>query len=285
MLGSEVVKQASESGKWMVLNPFESGYSRIDITDRALLKEALGKIKPDAVVNCAAYTNVDQCEEPEGFKIAEMVNGYAVGYIAEQCLRHNIDFLHISSDYVFGDNRKEGYTEDYNLFRPLNKYGETKLLGEQELTKHAGGIVNGSDFKVKSPGLFVVRTSWLFGKGAKNFISKILELAQTRDHLEVVTDEVSSPTYVKDLALAVLEILGGEYSSGIFHVSGKGACFRFDFAKEILMLKNVKIEIRPTELAKFERKARIANFSYLVNTKLPEMRSWKEMLKDYFSDN
>ncbi len=270
MLGSELVRQAKAYTNWEI---FTSDLSSggIDITDENSIKKYFDKYDPDIVINCAAYTNVDGCETEEGFKLAQKVNGTGPGLLA----KHSIDkvFIHISSDYVFGDNLESGYKEDYNKFKPLSKYGESKLLGEKEVLKYLK--------KQKSAKLYVVRTSWLFGSGARNFLAKMLELSEKYDTLKVVTDEVSSPTYVKDLAQRLIYIAEKKPEGGIYHASGVGAASRFDFAKAIFKYAGKKTKVEPTSLKEFGRGTGIPNYSLLLNTKLPPMRNWEEMVKDY----
>jgi len=290
LLGHEMVRQAKLVKNWHIITSDKSDPWGIDITKENSINKFFKKYRPDVAINCAAYTDVEGAEELKGFEIAKAVNGYGPGKLAKYCKEYNVDFVHYSTDYVFGDNKEDGYSEDYDRFKPLNKYGETKLLGEQEVTKIMR-INSNSKFPSKanhsmdviahSQKFYIIRTSWLFGTGSKNFISKILELAKNREYLEVVTDEVSSPTYVKDLAKKTINIVKERPESGIYHVTGRGHCSRFEFAKAILTWAKINIEVRPTTLKRFNRKAKIPHYSFLVNTKLPKMRTWQEMVKDY----
>ncbi len=271
LLGNEVIKQAEKFTDWEVVTSDVSDAGGMDITNEESVKDSFEKIHPDIVINCAAFTNVDACETPEGFELAKKVNGYGPGILARYSVEYGATFIHISTDYVFGDNRQEGYEEDYDQFKPLNKYAETKLLGEQEVGKFKGKI-------------YIVRTSWLFGEGARNFLGKILELSETRDTLKVVTDEVSSPTYVKDLAQRLIYIIEANIEPGIYHAAGNGAASRFDFAKAIIKYAGKSTKVEPTTSAEFGRKTDIPTYSVLLNTKLPPMRNWEVMVEDYFKD-
>jgi len=285
LLGRELLKQAKKTGGLKVFVSDKLDEGGIDITDELSIKKYIKKFKPNWIINCAGYTNVDACEEPSNFKIAQAVNGLAVGYLARAAKAKKINFIHISTDYVFGDNKSEGYTEDYEKFIPLNNYAKTKLLGEQELIKVACKTPNNiSNFTLQNPIFYIVRTSWLYGCGASNFITKILELVPKKPYLEVVLDEYSSPTYTKELAKRLLYMIKEQPAPGIYHASGLGMCSRYEFAREIMHSARIKKEVHKVKLADYPRKTRIANFSYLMDTKLYSrnpMKHWKMMLADY----
>jgi len=281
MLGSELVRQAGKYTNWDISTSDVSDQGGIDITSEVSVQTFFKEKRPDVVINCAAFTNVDACETKEGFSIAQKVNGYGPGILAKYAIANKALYIHISTDYVFGDDKPEGYEESYTNFKPLNKYAESKLLGEKEVIKAYGGIMNGSDFRLQEPKGYIVRTSWLFGEGAKNFIAKIIELAGKLDSLKVVTDEVSSPTYVKDLAQRLIYIAEKQPNGGIYHAAGRGDASRYDFAREILKNTGSKTPIFPTTLKEFGRSTGIPHYSVLLNTKLPVMRKWQEMVKDY----
>ncbi|HRP37340.1 MAG TPA: dTDP-4-dehydrorhamnose reductase [Candidatus Dojkabacteria bacterium] len=279
LLGSTLVKLLKEKG-YKVSTSDISDEDGIDITKPDSVEKQFSKVKPDFVVNCAAYTNVEACEDPDQYKIAYAVNAEGPKNLAVASINHNVNLIHISTDYVFGDNDKNGYDESYSTFNPLNKYGETKRAGEYNLEK-LRGCMEGSYYYNQGPLFYVVRTSALFGEGATNFIAKILQFAKEKEFLEVVTDEVVSPTYVKDLSEGIIYIIENEPKGGIYHYSGEGSCSRNEFAKEILRLAGINTPVKPTTLDKFNRKAKIPNVSILKNTKFPEIRGWKEMLEDF----
>ncbi|MCA9376968.1 dTDP-4-dehydrorhamnose reductase [Candidatus Nomurabacteria bacterium] len=268
LLGTTVVEVFKE-GEYDVV---ETTIAELDITDHDAVSSKISAEKPDVIVNCAAYTNVDGCED-DGFETAKLVNGTAVGYLAEAAARVQAVFLHISSDYVDSNNSPEGFDESKTVLTPMNKYGETKLLGEREVQR----VLD------ENPGFraYIVRTSWLFGEGATNFIAKITKFAQEKDELSVVDDEVGTPTYVKDLALVLRDLAKGTAESGIYHVTSSNHCSRYEFAKKILELQNIDTPVKPGKLADWPRKAKISNYSILLNTKLPTQRTWEEMLEDY----
>jgi dTDP-4-dehydrorhamnose reductase len=242
----------------------------IDITQEQQVRDAIYDNKVDFVVNCAAYTDVNGAEDnPE---IAFKVNADAPKYMAQACHHLNIPFIHISTDYVFGDNREEGYPEDYGEFNPLNVYGVSKLEGEQNVLGIGGDN-------------YIFRTSWLFGPGATNFIDKISKYARELPELKVVTDEVGCPTYVRDLSEGILLALNRQIEPGIYHVCSRDSLSRYEFAKEILRLQGIDIPIKEAKLEDFERKAQVPHISILLNTKLDEARSSTEMLEEYFGGN
>jgi dTDP-4-dehydrorhamnose reductase len=239
----------------------------IDITSQQQVKEAIKESEIDYIVNCAAYTDVNGAEENP--KIAFKVNADAPKYMAQVCKELNIPFIHVSTDYVFGDNKEDGYRENHEDFNPMNVYGVSKLDGEQNVLE-----VGGSNY--------IFRTSWLFGPGATNFIDKISKYAKELPELKVVTDEVGCPTYVRDLSEGMILALEEKIDPGIYHVCSKDSLSRYEFAKEILRLQDIDTPIKEAKLEDFERKAQVPNISILLNTKLDEARTSTEMLEEYF---
>lgn len=280
LLGREVLSRLRRHTDWQVVGSGADGVEKVDITNDAAVQKHFELYRPDVVINCAAFSNVDACETPDGFEAAKEVNGYAVGRLARCCAAYHAGFAHISTDYVFGDNRETGYDEYYDTYTPLNGYGRTKLIGEQEVMEIAGGVVN-SGFVNQDLPFYIVRISWLFGAGAGNFMSKIIAAARSRDSISVVVDEVGSPTYTKDVAMALISILQHRLPGGMYHVAGHGSCSRYEFAKEILSAKDIHTEVLPTTMDQFPRKAKVPHYSFLLNTKLPQMRDWREMVRDF----
>lgn len=249
----------------------------IEVTDITLVKGALEKHKPDAIINTAAFVRVDDCEtEPDK---AFQVNALGARNVAVVAGVMGAKLVHISTDYVFGgevEARTIPHTE-FDTTVPLNTYGKSMLAGEnfvQHLcTKY-----------------FIVRTSALFGTtGARgkggNFVETIIKLATECDELRVVNDQVCSPTYTPDLAGKIAQLIATEYY-GIFHITNSGACSWYEFAREILKLARLKTPVTPITSAEYPQKARRPNNSALDNYQLrllgiAAMRSWQEALKDY----
>ncbi len=187
MLARAVAHQAPEG--WEV-----AGYDlpELDITDRDAVIRTLDGLRPEVIINCAAYTDVDGCESRA--ELASRVNGEGPGHLAEAARRLDAVLVHLSTDYVFDGTKDEPYRED-DPPNPLTAYGRSKLLGEE---------------RVRESGLrryFLVRTSWLYGPGGRNFVETIARLAREREELRVVADQVGSPTYTEDLARAIFALL------------------------------------------------------------------------------
>lgn len=277
MLGQELINAFRDKGD-------ETGGAEIiawdreevDITDEFGSAQKIKDLKPEIIINAAAYNAVDKCEEAEGFLIAKKVNGEAPGYLAKIAKELGVIFIHYSTDYVFAGDKKEGYRED-DTPNPISKYGESKLLGEENVKKFGERY-------------YILRTCKLFGRPAiseaakKSFVDIMLNLAGKQDTIEAVDEEYASPTYVLDLAERTREVAGGGYPWGVYHVTNSGACTWYEFAKEIFKIKNIKINLVSVSGDKFPRPASRPKFSMLLNTKLPPMRSWQEALKNYLTN-
>ncbi len=228
-------------------------HSDVDITNR---EEVIGEMTPEVVINAAAYTNVDGCENER--ELAFQVNGEAPGYIAEACSRIGATFVHFSTDYVF-DGSKTEYVES-DATNPINAYGESKLLGEQEIVRHM------DDYRI-------IRISWLFGMNGKNFVDTMLRLSGEMDVVNVVNNQFGKPTYTADLARKTQEIIGLE--PGVYHITNDGVCLWYEFASAIID------NVVPCSSNEFVRKAKRPEYSVLVNTKTALMRHWREALVEY----
>jgi dTDP-4-dehydrorhamnose reductase len=234
-------------------------HSAVDITDRARITHMIKALSPRTVINAAAYTNVDGCEDNPG--LAYAVNGTAPGYVAEACAAVNATLVHYSTDYVF-DGKKKEYAES-DTPNPVNVYGESKRLGEQNIVRAM------EDYRI-------IRTSWLFGRHGKNFVDTMLSLSKQMDRVKVVNDQVGKPTYTVDLAEATRKILA--MPPGIYHVTNDGVCSWYDFASAIIP------NTTPCTSEEFPRKAKRPKFSVLVNTKTTPLRHWSEALADYLKE-
>jgi dTDP-4-dehydrorhamnose reductase len=219
MLGGALQAVAASRGI-EAFAPDEAGF---DITSPEQVSAAIGdfaRAHPDGVViNSAAYTNVEKAEDDSA--TAYRVNQYGAGLLAESAAARSLAFVHVSTDFVFDGTKSGAYTE-LDAPNPLSVYGASKLAGEYAVS-------------AAHPGALIVRTAWSFGPGAPNFPSKILEAAKTRDTLQVVSDEVGSPTYTVDLATALLGLIDIR-AMGTFHVAGSGWCSRDELARETLRL-------------------------------------------------
>jgi len=256
-------------------NVFKDGHelvlwdrSEVDIADKNNVIKKIGDLKPDAVINAAAYTAVDKAELEGEKDLAYKINGCAVGFLASVCKDINALFVHFSTDYVFDGENHLGYKEDYPTGKPLNVYGKSKAFGEKMI------------FDVE-PRYYLIRTSWLFGKSGKNFIETMFRLAGEGKDIKVVNDQFGSPTYGKDLAEKVRELVESNKPYGIYHLTNSGSCSWYEFALEIFKKSGLKVNIKPVKSEEFSTLAKRPTYSMLINTKLPPLRPWQEALQDY----
>lgn len=262
MLGQAVMET------WSDLDPIGADLPDVDITNPLSIARALDLYQPTVVVNCAAYTAVDKCEDDE--LTANQVNATAVGYLTKACSLRNIRLIHISTDYVFDGNNEHGYREDAPI-APVNAYGRTKANGEKELMANAHLF-------------YLVRTSWLYGPGGKNFVSTMLELGKTKPELKVVSDQHGKPTYTRDLAVFLKHLVVNHAPSGVYHGVNEDETTWYDFAREIFRQSGVKSDVESCTSDEFPRPAKRPHWSTLLNTKQPLLRPWREALRDYLTE-
>jgi dTDP-4-dehydrorhamnose reductase len=251
----------------------------IEISDMDSVKRAFNKYRPDIIINTAAYVRVDDCEdEKDG---AFQVNALGARNVAVVAQELGAKLVHLSTDYVFGgeaEPRTTPYTE-FDTSVPLSAYGKSKLAGE-DLVRH----LCLRHFIVRASALFGVAGS--SGKGG-NFIETMLRLGRERDELRVVDDQVFSPTYTKDLAAKIVQLMTTDFY-GIFHITNKGICSWYEFTVEILRLAGVKTPVVPITSDQYPQKALRPRYSVLDNYHLrllgmDDMRTWQEALKDYLT--
>ena len=254
MLGTDLCKVFPDAVKLT--------HDDIDITDKAHVIETIKCIGPDVVINAAAYTDVDGCEDEDNRELAFDVNGRAPGYIAQGCSLVGAKLVHYSTDYVFDGSKKE-YVESDST-GPINVYGESKLLGERNI------IESMDDYKI-------IRTSWLFGTHGRNFVETMRRLSGEMDTVRVVDDQFGKPTFTADLAHKTVEIIGLEPS--VYHITNEGVCSWYEFASYVID------NVVPCSSNEFVRKAKRPTYSVLVNTKTTPMRHWKEALSEYLNIN
>lgn len=267
MLGSDLVKHLG--GLHEVVG---AGKSQIEITDREATIGAINSLSPAIVINTAAYTDVDGCESDR--EKAFMVNRNGAGNVAMGCRKINAKLIHISTDYIFDGRKNKPYVEDDEP-HPLNIYGLSKLEGEKEIRK-----------VLPLNGYLIVRTSWLFGKNGKNFISTILKLSKEKDELKVVNDQIGSPTYTIDLSEAIERLINNN-ATGIVNVTNSGECSWYDYAIEILRLSgNDRVRVLPIKTEESERAAPRPPYSVLNNGRYRaitghSIRHWRDALREY----
>jgi dTDP-4-dehydrorhamnose reductase len=239
----------------------------VDITDPAATNSLVVDIRPDLVINSAAFTNVDGCEANR--EAAYAVNAAGAGNIARACAAcEDVPLIHISTDYVFDGTKAGPYLEN-DPTAPLGEYGRTKLAGEEQVRE------------ALPHRHLIVRTAWLFGDHGANFVKTMLRLGRERDQLKVVNDQTGSPTYAGHLAAALRSLAENRLDDpGVYHMTNSGQCTWFDFAGEIFRLAGVDVDLRPTTTAEFNAPAPRPAYSVLANTRAPEiiMPHWRDGL-------
>ena len=243
----------------------------IDITREDECQKAIRETKPQIVVNAAGYTNVDGCETAKEECFA--VNAEAVKNIAEACRGQNITIVHFSTDYVFDGTGNRPYVEE-DACNPINAYGASKLAGENHLRTITDNYI-------------LIRTAWLYGAKGKNFVQAILDRAKATGKLTVVDDQTGSPTYTRDLAAAT-ELLIDKNARGVFHLTNRGNCTWYEFAKKILKEAHLDtVEISPIKTTELQRAALRPAYSVLgmqkfITTTGKTMQPWQLAFQDYY---
>lgn len=245
--------------------------AELDITDAAAVAQFVKENAVNIIVNCAAYTNVDKAESDE--PTAELINATAVANLAAAMKEVDGTLFHVSTDYVFGNEGNTPRTEDMPL-NPLGVYGRTKLRGEQAIAETGCKAI-------------IIRTAWLYSEFGNNFLKTMMRLTAEREQLNVVFDQVGTPTYAGDLALAIFSIIeGGLYAGneGIYHFSNEGVCSWYDFATEIAMAAgNTACKVLPCHSDEFPSPVKRPSFSVLDKTKIKntfaiEIPHWRDSM-------
>ena len=245
--------------------------AELDITNAAAVSQFVRDNKVDVIVNCAAYTNVDKAESDE--VTAELINATAVENLAKAMKEVDGTLFHVSTDYVFGNEGNTPRTEDMPL-NPLGVYGRTKLRGEQAVAEVGCKAV-------------IIRTAWLYSEFGNNFLKTIIRLTAEREQLNVVFDQVGTPTYAGDLALAIFSIIEGDIyagNEGVYHFSNEGVCSWYDFATEIAVAAgNTACKVQPCHSSEFPSPVKRPSFSVLDKTKIKttfgiEIPHWRDSM-------
>jgi len=233
--------------------------SRLDITNKSAIESFCSINSVSHIINCAAFTAVDKAES-EADK-ANTINHLAVKYLAEVAKKHNIAVIHISTDYVFDGNSKQAYQET-DIPNPENVYGKSKRLGEQALQD------------ISPAKSIIIRTSWLYSLFGSNFLTTMLRLGQEREQLNIVSDQIGSPTYARDLARAILQIIPqlSRTSKGveIYHYSNQGQCSWYDFAKAIFAVADIDCRVKPIPSSGYPTPAKRPSHSVLATAKIEQ---------------
>lgn len=247
--------------------------AELNITKEQEVKHFFNQYGPKYLINCAAYTAVDKAETDK--ETARLINVKAVELLAEQCKAHKTRLIHISTDYVFDGIASEPYVET-TYTNPMGIYGQTKAAGEEAIT--ASGCEG-----------YILRTSWLYSAHGHNFLKTILKLAKERDTLNIVYDQVGTPTLADDLAGAILSLVRAldnkeKIKPGIFHYSNEGVASWYDFAHAIVELAGIDCKIMPIQTAQYPTPAQRPAYSLLNKNKIKstlniEIPHWRESLK------
>lgn len=244
----------------------------LDITDITVTKAYIKEVKPDVVINPAAYTNVDGCETNED--LAFKVNSLGARNLAIACEEIGAKLIHISTDYVFSGVGTKPFKE-YDEVGPQSVYGTTKLMGEEFVKQFCSKY-------------FIVRTAWLYGYNGNNFVYTIMKAAKERGALQVVDDQRGNPTNAEDLAHHILKLATTE-EYGVYHCTGEGECSWYDFASKIVEFAGIDATVSPCTSEEYKRPAKRPAYSSLDNMMLRctvgnEMRQWEDALKVFINN-
>jgi dTDP-4-dehydrorhamnose reductase len=237
----------------------------LDICNIDSVREFVKNNNIDYIVNCAAYTNVNKAEEED--KLCYKINANGPKVLSSIANEYNIKFIHISTDYVFDGIKYTPYKET-NVENPKSVYGSSKLMGEKECS------VND----------IIIRTSWLYSSFGNNFVKTMLKFGKEKESLNVVFDQIGTPTYARDLAIAIDIIINSEFIPGIYHYSNEGVCSWYDFTKAIFDIANIKCEVKPIHSHEFKTPVKRPFYSVLDKTKIKETYNikipyWRDSLK------
>ena len=248
-----------------------TGSKDLDITNEENVIDFIDENSPEVVINAAAYTAVDDCEN--NYDEAYAVNAIGPKNLAIACKKQDVPLVHISTDYVFDGSKRTPLLEN-DALGPQSAYGKTKLEGEKFIQEYADKY-------------FILRTAWLYGLHGNNFVQTMLSLAENHDEITVVDDQIGSPTYSLDLAVSIANLLNSD-KYGIYHLTNEGECSWYEFSKRIFELSDVDVKVLPVTTEEFPRPAPRPHYSVLSNQKwikagFPPMRKYEEALSDYLS--
>ena len=266
-LGYDVVKDLKKRGH----EPIGVDREEMDLMNNDAIREFIMNTRPEAIIHCAAYTAVDKAEED--VEVCYQVNAEATKVIAECAKELDITLIYISTDYVF-DGTKEGDYVETDLPNPINVYGASKLLGEQYVQQLLEKY-------------YIVRISWVFGENGNNFIKTMRRLGSERDELNIIHDQVGSPTYTADLAPLLVDMMETN-KYGIYHATNEGTCSWFEFANEIFKQSNMEVKTNPITTDQYPTVAKRPMNSKMSKEKLIRngfrtLSNWKDSVFEYTS--
>ena len=252
-------------------------YVSMDITDRERVNEVISSFHPDAVIHCAAWTAVDAAEDEDKKPLVKKINVDGTQYIADTCKKINCKMMYISTDYVFDGQGTEPWKPDCKDYHPLNEYGKTKLEGELAVSQTLEKF-------------FIVRIAWVFGKNGNNFVKTMLKVGKTHPELRVVNDQIGTPTYTKDLARLLVDMIQSD-KYGYYHATNEGGYISwYDFAREVFRQAGYKTKVIPVTTAEYGlSKAKRPFNSRLDKSKLAlngfrPLPDWKNALSRYLKE-
>lgn len=241
----------------------ETDVNNLDITNEIQVNKVLKEIKPDYVIHCAAYTNVDKAESD--IETAHKINVIGTENIAKACNSIDATMIYISTDYVFDGTKQDKYLP-IDATNPLNNYGLTKLQGEQAVQKYCKKY-------------YIARTSWLYGHHGKNFIETMLNCANNGKSLKVVSDQFGCPTWTVQLSEGICDLIEESPDFGIYHICGSGETSWYEFAKEIFKQAGIDADLSPCTTEEYPTPAKRPKYSVMENEGICE--NWKVALKKY----
>jgi len=244
-----------------------------DISRKESVDAHVGKSKPQFLVNCAAYTAVDKAETDQ--ELAYLLNAGAPQFLAGAARENDCRYIHVSTDYVFDGMSFKPYSEDMDV-KPVSVYGMSKALGEKNITEANADSI-------------IIRTAWLYSSFGNNFVKTMIRLGKEKTDLNVVFDQVGSPTYARDLARCILDIISkadNAWKAGIYHYSNEGVCSWYDFTKEIHLQAGISTcRVRPIETSEYPTPARRPHYSVFTKKKIRDtfgvdVPYWKDSLRE-----
>lgn len=258
MLGQDLCPMLEDCGYEVI----ETDIDNLDITNEIQTMRVISDVKPDFVIHCAAYTNVDKAEED--LEIATKINVTGTENVAKACNANGTTMIYISTDYVFDGKSSKPYEVDDET-NPINNYGITKHQGENAVQKYCQKY-------------YIARTSWLYGHHGKNFVETMITLAE-KEELKVVDDQVGCPTWTVDLSEAIISLIEDNADYGIYHLCGGGNTSWYGFAKQIFEYSKLNVNLKPCTSKEFPRPAKRPTYSIMNNEGY--LRDWKFALQEY----
>ncbi len=253
---------------------FFTDKSSLDVTDHAAVEVFARSHDINMIINCAAYTAVDKAEE--NLELADALNREAVKHLARIAKKYKMGLVHISTDYVYDGTSYRPYMED-DPSNPQGIYSKTKLAGEHEIKQ------------INPDNTIIIRTSWVYSSFGSNFVKTMLKLCNERDELDLISDQVGTPTYARDLAKAIIHIIQHpkktQSNIEIYHFSNEGGCSWYDFAKTIFELSNLECKVNPIDTNEYPTPAKRPYYSLLSKSKIKndykmEIPYWRDSLKE-----